>query len=109
MRIPLLVRHQSIGNHDKHVSRSSNWETQAAFLVHYLNSDNAQKRLPNEKYELQNEGELSVAMVRRNLGSTTRTKRDYLLPTLPTTELNNLPIFLYCIMCELSQITVLVN
>ena len=93
MRIPLPtlpVRHQSIGNHDKHVSRSSNWETQTAFVVHYLNSDNRAKRIPNEKYELQNEGELSVAMVRKKMGSTTRTKRDYLLPT---TELNNLPIF----------------
>ena len=46
-RIPLPTlpaAHQSIGNHDKHVSRSSNSETQAAFVVHYLNSDNRAKK-----------------------------------------------------------------
>ena len=41
--LPTLPAHQSIGNHDKHVSRSSNFETQAAFIVHYLNSDNRGK------------------------------------------------------------------
>ena len=50
--------------------------TQAASAVHYQNSDTRAKRLPNEKYELQNEEELSVAMpwFEKKLVALTRTK-----------------------------------
>ncbi len=39
--------------------------------MHYQNSNTPAKRLPKEKYELQNEEELSVAMVRKKLGFST--------------------------------------
>ena len=43
--------------------------------VHYQNSDTRAERLQKEKYELQNEEELSVAMVRKKeLFQLTRTK-----------------------------------
>ena len=43
--------------------------------MHYQNSDTRAERLPKEKYELQNEEELSVAMVRKKTWvALTRTK-----------------------------------
>ena len=49
--------------------------------MHYQNSDTRAERLPErlpkEKYELQNEEELSVAMIRKkNLGSTDKDERE---------------------------------
>ena len=103
--------------HDKHVSRSSNSKTQADSAVHYQNSDTRAERLPKEKYELQNEEELSVAMVRKKTWvalTVTRTKESrpygYVVMITPlditvgrtrilmTTELNNLPLLIneYC-------------
>ena len=42
--LPTLPVHQSIDNHDKHVSRSSNCETQATFVVHYQNPRHPRKK-----------------------------------------------------------------
>ena len=52
---------------NKCLALESNCETQAAFVVHYHKTP-AQKRLPKEKYELQNEEELPIAMVRKKPG-----------------------------------------
>ncbi len=85
--------------------------------MHYQNSDTRAERLPKEKYELQNEEELSVAMVRKKTWvalTVTRTKESrpygYVVMITPlditvgrtriltTTELNNLPLLIneYC-------------
>ena len=53
---------------NKCLALESNCETQAAFVVHYHNSDTRAEKatwVPKEKYELQNEEELPVAMVRK--------------------------------------------
>ena len=52
---------------NKCLALESNCETQAAFVVHYHNSDTRAEKATKakEKYELQNEEELPVAMVRK--------------------------------------------
>ena len=115
------INEHSDSDSDKHVSRSSNSKTQADSAVHYQNSDTRAERLPKEKYELQNEEELSVAMTRAMVRkktwvalTVTRTKESrpygYVVMITPldltvgrtriltTTELNNLPLLIneYC-------------
>ena len=85
--LPTFPVHYSIGNHDKHVSRSSNSKTQADSAVHYKNSDTRAERLPKEKYELQNEEELSVAMVRKKTWvALTRTKESWPYASMATSS-----------------------
>ena len=116
-RLRFISRLATTTVHDKHVSRSSNSKAQADSAVHYQNSDTRAERLPKEKYELQNEEELSVAMVRKKPWvalTVTRTKESrpygYVVMITPlditvgrtrilmTTELNNLPLLIneYC-------------